>query len=352
MPHANALAWLRANLFSSPFNSAVTLLLLYAAWHIIPALVSWLVSNAVWHAGTPADCAAAGGACWAFIIEKHRLILFGRFPYDQQWRPLLGLLPFAALVMTLWVYAPPAKWLLRVFIASLLALLLLLDGRLLGLPAVPINNWGGVPLTLFLAGFGMVGAFPLAILLALGRRSRLPIIRAACVAYIELIRGVPLISVLFMAAVMIPLFLPDGLQMNQLIRALLGFTLFTAAYLAEVIRGGLQTIPQGQYEAAASLGLGYRQQMQYIILPQALRVSIPPMVNTFIGAFKDTSLVVIVGLMDVLLATRTALADAPWKPYFIEGYVTLALFYFVCCYALARYSRRLEASLNPSGSRA
>ncbi len=331
-------------LFETPLNALISLVLIALGLLLGVRLVEWGILNAVW-TGTPDDCrAAAGGACWAFVHEKYRLILFGRYPYSEHWRPLLAM---GVLVGLLVASTCRALWNRRLFVLwalGLTAVGVLMWGGVLGLSFVPTPRWGGLPLTLMLAVFGIFGAMPLALLLALGRRSTMPLIRALCVAYIELIRGVPLISVLFMASVMFPLFLPQGVEVNQLLRAQIGFLLFTAAYLAEVIRGGLQAVPKGQDEAANALGLSYWQKQRLVILPQALGHVIAPMVNVFIGAFKDTSLVVIVGLLDLLLATRTALGDAPWRPYFIEAYLFIGVIYFVCCFAMSRYSRRFETA--------
>ena len=232
-----------------------------------------------------------------------------------------------------WLIGVPLMW-------------VLMRGGVLGLPYVGTERWGGLPLTLILSVNGIVLSFPLAILLALGRRSDMPAIKAICVAFIEVVRGVPLITVLFMATLMIPLFLPQGFTPDQLLRAQIAFILFAAAYEAEVIRGGLQAMPRGQYEAADALGLSYWKKMGLVILPQALRLVIPPMVNTFIGFFKDTSLVVIVGMFDLLGAVRSASSDPVWRPYYVEGLVFAALVYFAFCFTMAEYSRRLERRLD------
>jgi general L-amino acid transport system permease protein len=226
-------------------------------------------------------------------------------------------------------------------------------GGVFGLAYVENGRWGGLILTLILASFGMAFAFPLSIVLALGRRSQMPMVRAACVAYIELVRGVPLISVLFMASVMLPLFLPSGMTFDKLLRAQLALILFAAAYLAEVVRGGLQAIPHHQYEAAEALGLSYAQRTLHVILPQALRVSIPPLVNTFIGLFKDTSLVLIIGLFDLLSTIKVSLQDPAWAGFGIEAYLFASAVYFVFCHAMSRYSRGLErgrAGAGPTGA--
>ena len=214
------------------------------------------------------------------------------------------------------------------------------------------DNWGGLPITLILSTFGLAFAFPLAVLVALGRRStNLPAVKMICVVYVELIRGVPLISLLFMASVMFPLFLPAGLNIDKLLRAQVAIILFAAAYLAEVVRGGLQALPKGQAEAADALGLSYWQKTSQIILPQALRLVIPPLVNTFIGFFKDTSLVLIIGIFDLLTAGKVALSEPAWQSFSTEVYIVLAIIYFAFCFAMSKYSRGLERELDRSRRR-
>lgn len=343
---ALVLDWSKKNLFSSVPNTLLTLLCVWILWETLPALIGWAFLGAVWHAPDPAVCRDATGACWAIVTEKHRFILFGLYPWDEQWRPLLAM---AVFIIALAITCYPGFW--RWWLAPLWIFVLafcgvLMWGGVFGMTFVDNTQWGGLPLTLILSVVGMVCSFPLAILLALGRRSELPAIRAVCVGFIEFVRGVPLVSVLFMASVMFPLFLPQGVTIDKLLRAQVGIILFTAAYLAEAVRGGLQAVPRGQYEAADALGLGYWRKMGLIILPQALKISIPPLVNQFISMFKDTSLVIIIGLFDLLTTAKTALADPQWRPYFIESYTFVALIYFGFCFFMSRYSlfveRRLE----------
>ena len=400
-------AWLKANLFSSALNTALTLAILGLLALLVPKLLSWAVFNAVF-APDPNACRAAKGACWGFIVEKFRLMTFGTYPYEQQWRPLAVMIIMLGLVAstmrltwwgrrlwTCWAIGVPLMWVLmsggrfelswraiaalavvgagaqlirRAGVAASMkplaglavALVLILATRIVpagaigiptGLPLVETDKWGGLPLTLILSANGIVFSFPLAVALALGRRSELPIIRALSVGYIELVRGVPLITVLFMASLMIPLFLPEGITIDKVLRAQIGFILFAAAYEAEVIRGGLQAVPKGQYEAADALGLSYWQKMGQVVLPQALKVVIPPMVSTFIGFFKDTSLVIIIGLFDLLGAVRLASSDVEWRVFYVEGLVFVALVYFAFCYAMAVYARRLETRLNATTGR-
>ena len=344
-----AIAWARANLFNGIWNSILTLVVVTLIARGLWDVVQWGLIDAVWSAPDGRACRALSndtGACWAFIGQWNRFILFGRYPYDAQWRPLLVVILFMVLVLAscdrrMWrVGLLAAMW-----ICGLAACFILMGGGVFGLAKVPTDLWNGLPLTLFLAVIGLAGAFPLAILLALGRRSQLPAIHALCVGYIELIRGVPLITVLFMASVMLPLFLPAGVTINNLVRAQAGLILFYAAYLAEVVRGGLQAIPSGQYEAADALGLGYWRKTGLIVLPQALAISIPPLVNTFIAAFKDTTLVTIVGLFDLLATAGNAITDPEWRGFYVEAYVFVAAIYFVFCFFMSRYSRNLERRL-------
>ncbi len=346
-PRASAgpIAWLRANLFNSPLNTVLTLGAVWLLAVTVPPLFRWGLVDAVWRADNGRAC-RGHGACWAFVGEKLRFILFGRFPYDEQWRPLVVVIVFVALILAscdrrLWGGRLALVWL-----GGLAVVGVLMWGGVLGMSYVETSLWNGLPLTLILAVIGMAAAFPLAILLALGRRSQLPAVRALSIAYIELVRGVPLITVLFMASVMLPLFLPTGMTIDKLLRAQVAFILFAAAYLAEIVRGGLQAIPKGQYEAADSLGLGYWRQTRLIILPQALALVIPPLVNTFIGAFKDTSLVIVIGLFDLLGAANAALTDANWRGFYAEAYLFIAAIYFGFCFFMSRYSQMLERTLD------
>ena len=345
------MTWLRANLFSSWASGLATLVIvgLLARW--IPPFVDWALLKAVWLPSQAAACRDGAGACWAFIAEKHRFILYGTYPFEQQWRPALASLLIIALwTLSLWRRAwRPA--LALAWVLGLGGVGVLLWGGVAGLPYVENERWGGLVLTLLLSTFGIAGAFPLAVLLALGRQSRLPVLRTVCIGYIELIRGVPLISVLFMASVMLPLFLPAGVSIDKLLRAQLALVLFAAAYLAEVVRGGLQSVPRGQHDAADALGLGYLQKTWLVVLPQALRVSIPPLVNTFIGLFKDTSLVLIIGLFDLLSTIKVSLQDPAWSGFGVEAYLFAATVYFAFCYAMSRYSRHLERSYAPGSPR-
>ena len=341
-----AIVWARANLFNSWLNTIITLLLIYLVARLVPPVIQWAFVDSVWSADDNSACRAAGGACWAFIGRWYRFILFGRFPYEEQWRPLLVCFIFVALLLISCDRRFWNAWLMAIWVGGTVVIGTLMWGGVFGMTFVETDLWNGLPLTLILAVFGLGFAFPLAVLLALGRRSHMPAIRALCVGYIELIRGVPLITVLFMASVMLPLFLPTGTTINKLLRAEVAFILFSAAYLAEVVRGGLQAVPKGQFEAADALGLSYRQKMQKIVLPQALTIAIPPLVNTFIGTFKDTSLVIVIGLFDLLNTANAALNDPSWRGYYVEAYVLISIIYFVFCFFMSRYSQYLEISFN------
>ncbi len=345
------LRWLRANLFSSITSSIITLLLLVLIAKMVIGFVQWGILDAIWSVpgnNTGACRAARGiGACWAVIPEKYRFILFGTYPFDQQWRPGLAVLLFIALFI---VSSRRFFWrreLILIWAVTLSLIGLLMWGGAFGLEFVSQERWGGLPVTLILATFGLAFGFPLGILVALGRRSKLPAIRSLCVLYVELIRGVPLISLLFMSSVMFPLFMPDGFNIDKLLRAQIAIILFAGAYLAEVVRGGLQAVPRGQHEAADALGLSYWRKQWLIILPQAIRHVIPPLVNTFIAFFKDTSLVLIIGIFDLLTTAKTAIIDPAWQAFSVEVYIFVALIYFAFCFAMSRYSRHLEAQRTP-----
>jgi len=340
-----AWAWVHTRLFSSPLNILLTVLIAWMLLMCVPAAIEWLFIKANFSASSAQECRASGGACWAFIREKHRLILFGTYPYDEQWRPLIATFILIGVIVCSAVRRFWKPWLLWVWVLGLTLVAVLMWGGMLGLTYVENARWGGLPLTLILATFGIAFAFPIGVLLALGRRSKMPAIKALCVVYIELIRGVPLISLLFMSSVMLPLFLPEGFSIDKLLRAQIAIILFAAAYIAETVRGGLQAIPKGQYEGADSLGLTYWQQMRKIILPQALKIVIPPLVSIFIALFKDTSLVVIIGIFDLTLAAKAALSDAAWRGFGVEAYLFISLIYFVFCFSMSKYSQALERRL-------
>jgi general L-amino acid transport system permease protein len=338
----------RAGLFSSPAASAITLglagLLLWAGWHVF----RWAVLAAV-TAPDYAACKAAHGACWGFVAEKWRLILFGRYPFEQQWRPALAT---AAVLAMLVASALPALWSRRgvrgLGAGWLLAFALfftLMSGGVLGLEPVGTDRWGGLPLTVILTLIGITASAPVGIALALGRRSSLPLLRSLATAYIELVRGVPLITVLFVATFVFPLVLPAGWRLDPFWRVVLGLVLFQSAYMAETVRGGLQSVSRAQHEAATSLGLRYWQVQRAVILPQALVAVIPAFVNNLLSTFMDTSLVTVVSMYDLTGSLRLALGDPRWRDFFIEGYLFIAAIYFGASIAMSRYSLWLERRL-------
>lgn len=339
------LAWVRTNLFNSPFNSFLTIVTLAVLWKLVPPFIRWAFIDSAWFV-EGGQCRAIDGACWSIVTKNLRFIIFGFYPYELQWRPLAAMIILFVLLFfsrkkNLWKKPLAYAWLGGLFLMGFL-----LKGGLLGLASVESTQWSGLPLTLLLSVFGLTAAYPLGVVLALGRQSMMPAIKSICVVYIETIRGVPLISLLFMSSVMFPLFLPQGVTINNILRAQVAIILFTSAYIAEVVRGGLQAIGRGQYEAAESLGLNYYQKMRLIILPQALKIVIPPTVGILISAFKDTSLVVIIGLYDVLKTTQSTLSDPTWMGFSVEAYFFIALIYFAGCFSMSHYSRRLERELH------
>ncbi|MFH2132182.1 MAG: amino acid ABC transporter permease [bacterium] len=339
------IGWIRHNLFNGYFNSFLTILILLGASQVIPPFIRWAFIDSVWNT-TGAACQEAAGACWSTIPANLRLVIFGFYPSELQWRPLLAMILLIGLLLYSKNRNHWKKWLLYTWIFGLFLMGVLMGGGLFGLEPVESAKWSGLPLTLMLSFFGMVAAYPLGVVLALGRRSKLLGIRSLCIVYIEMIRGVPLISLLFMSSIMFPLFLPKDLNIDKILRAQVAIILFTAAYIAEVVRGGLQAIDRGQYEAAESIGLNYYQTMRLIILPQALKIVIPPSVGILISAFKDTSLVVIIALYDLLNTTKSALSNPEWMGSSSEIYIFIALIYFLFCYLMSSYSRRLEAELD------
>jgi general L-amino acid transport system permease protein len=345
--------WVKRNLFGNWQSTLTTVVLVAVFAYWLPRFADWALFQAIFQPNADICQAARGeGACWGVVAEKYRLIIFGRYPYEEQWRPEIATLLLVGLLVLSCIRTFWKPWLVALWIAVVPAFFVLMGGGVLGLEAVTTDQWGGLPLTIMLATFGIVLAYPLAVLVALGRRSELPAIRSLCIVYIELVRGVPLISVLFMASFMFPLFMPVGKSPDVLLRVLVGITLFSAAYLAEVVRGGLQAIPKGQIEAAQSLGLSYWQTQRKIVLPQALAMVVPGIMNSFIAIFKDTSLVTIVSLYELTGALGLALnSDADWRPFKIEGYLFITAVYFVFCFAMSRYSLWIEHQLGRSKTR-
>ncbi|MCO4838406.1 MAG: amino acid ABC transporter permease [Oceanospirillaceae bacterium] len=344
--------WLRKNLFSSAANTIVTIACIWVLYKLLPPMVNWLFLDAAYTGSSRQDCMAIGdGACWAFISERFMLFVYGFYPEELRWRvDLSALMLVLALAITLWDKFPMRKYAsIFVFAFPFLAAWLLTGG--LGLEKVDTSDFGGVMLTLVIGVTGIAFSLPIGILLALGRQSNLPVIKVFSVGFIEFIRGVPLITLLFIASAMLSYFLPPGTSFDLLMRVLIMVVLFSAAYLAEVVRGGLQSLPKGQLEAAESLGLTYWQSMRFIVLPQALKVSIPGIVNTFIGLYKDTTLVLIIGLLDPLGIGKSSLASSEWFGLSIEVYLFVAVFFFISCFAMSRYSLYLENKLNTGHKR-
>ena len=347
-----AVGWLKANLFSSWFNTLLTLFAIYLIWLIVPPLIQWALIDATWSGSTRADC-TSGGACWVFIQQRFGQFMYGFYPSELRWRVDATLWLAIVGAAPLFVPQMPRKALYGLAFLVIYPIIAwcLLHGGVFGLSVVPTSRWGGLMLTLVIAYVGITGALPLGIMLALGRRSNLPAIKVICVTFIEFWRGVPLITVLFMSSVMLPLFLPEGMHFDKLMRALIGVILFQSAYIAEVVRGGLQAIPKGQYEAAAAMGLGYWRMMGLVILPQALKLVIPGIVNVFIALFKDTSLVIIIGLFDLLNSIKQATTDPAWLGMATEGYVFAALIFWIFCFGMSRYSMHLERKLDTGHKR-
>lgn len=393
------ISWTKSNLFGSPASFIVTVLILYGAYKVIPALFSWAILESSFLGETKSDCLQNSGACWVFIKVRLGMFMYGFYPLAERWRIDFSLLYlFATAIPLLLFYISSRKRLLALYSVStaliasvafytannaighsvtlsvlLFAAVLLPVGLsllfvnisaikihifalfLITFPViiwlflgggilVPVSTdmWGGFFLTLIVAISGLIGSLPIGILLALGRQSKLVIVKVISTTFIEFIRGVPLISILFMASIMLPLFLPEGVSVNKLLRALIGVAIFYAAYMAEVVRGGLQGISKGQYEAADALGLNYWQKQRLVILPQALRIVIPGIINTVLGLFKDTTLVAVIGLFDLLGTVKTALADTEWLGFSKEAYLFAALVFWVICYLISRYGRLLE----------
>lgn len=350
-------AWLRSNLFSSWGNGLLTMAGLWIVWTVVAGFVDWAILRAVFRAEDGRACAVPGaGACWPFVTAKLGLFMYGRYPDAERWRVNLTYILALAGLVPLMIPRVPGKLALSIYMLAVFPVVafVLLTGGVLGLSEVKTANWGGLLITLIVASVGIAAAFPLGILLALGRRSDMPLVRWLSIGFIEIVRGVPLITVLFMASVMLPLFLPPELTIDKLLRALIGVALFSAAYLAEVVRGGLQAIPRGQYEAADALGLSYWQKMGFIVLPQALRLVIPGIVNSFISLFKDTSLVLIIGLFDLLgIVQQSIQSDSKWfSPETAPtGYVFAGAIFWAFCFAMSRYSAWIERRLAVSDRR-
>ncbi|MCK9505841.1 MAG: amino acid ABC transporter permease [Porticoccaceae bacterium] len=335
------------SMFGSIPNTLLTLVILYFLFQVARPLADWLVFNSVVLPADARQCLDANGACWAFVQLKFRTIIFGRYPTSEQWRPLLSMsLLIIGLVLTAdwrqWSKKYWKKFMCILWICILIADGTLMTGGLLSLDYISPDRWSGLPLTLIMAVFGILLAFIVGIFVALGRVSRLPVIRWFCLIYTELVRGVPLITLLFMTVIMLPILLPEKLEIHKVLEAQLAFVIFFSAYMAEVFRGGLQSLPRGQFEASLALGMGYYNTVRKIIFPQVFRLTIPSTVNTLINAFKDTSLVVIISMLDLLGTTQAVIKDPAWFGIFMEAYIFTAFIYFIFCATLSWYSQRLE----------
>ena len=337
---------LRQRLFASWSDAAITLVCLYIVWRLSVPLVHWLLLDATWNGTTREDCKGSG-ACWVFVKMRFGQFMYGQYPGPERWRvDLLGLLVLGGVALGLWR---------RQFVIQTVAVLAvvgvwLLHGGL-GLKVVETRQWGGLMLTLFLAVYAGLIAVPLGIVLALGRRSRLPVIRIVSVVFIEFWRGVPIITVIFLASILLPLIMPTGFGVDRLARAVIGLAFVIAAYMAEAVRGGLQAVPDGQPEAAQALGLGYWRIQRMIVLPQALRIALPAMTNEFIALFKNTTLVLIVSIFDLLGIAQAALADPAWVGMNMEAYVFAGAIYWFACFGLSQWSRSREKRLQKAYGR-
>jgi general L-amino acid transport system permease protein len=354
-------AWARKNLFASPFDTALTILAALALAWALPQILNWLFFSAVWSGADRTACLTTeqggqlpvgwSGACWPFVSGRFGQFMFGRYPLEERWRVILTGIIFVVLLTPLLIPRVPFKRLNAILFFAVfpfVAFFLLLGGYF-GLPFVETPLWGGLMVTLVISYVGIVVSLPLGILLALGRRSKMPAVKFLSVVFIEAIRGVPLVTVLFMASFMLPLFVPPGMTFDKLLRALIGVALFSSAYMAEVVRGGLQAIPKGQYEGADSLGLGYWQKMGLIVMPQALKLVIPGIVNSFIGLFKDTTLVLIISMFDLLgIVKQNISGDPTWAtPQTAKtGYVFAAAIFWMFCFGMSRYSQYMERRLD------
>ncbi len=335
--------WMKDKLFSSITNTILTLLGFYLIYVIIPPLLDWMIFDATW-SGTKEEIVNSG-ARWIFIVEKFDQFMYGFYPETEHWRPNLVLILFFVSIIIFRMNISSKAKLALILIYPVVSFILI-SGGVFGLQHVETHQWGGLMLTIIVAAVGIIASFPIGIVLALGRQSDMPLIKTLCIGFIEFIRGVPLITLLFMASVVLPMFFHEGIEFDKLLRALIGITLFQSAYIAEVIRGGLQAIPKGQYEAADSLGLTYWKKMGLIILPQALKISIPNIVGSFISLFKDTTLILIIGLFDILAMVTLTNSDTNWLGFEVEGYVFVTIIYWAICFSMSQYSKSVERRFN------
>ena len=335
------------NVNSTTFNAVLTLLIIFIFFKYTPPLLNWLIFDADFVGSAKEDC-TSGGACWVFVKVWFKRFMYGMYPNPEQWRINTAFFILFALVGAAFFVSPKYKKYIILFMLFIYPIIgiKLISGGIFGLKWIETGAWGGLSLTLIVSAFALILCFPIGMFLALGRRSELPVIKYSSIGFIEIWRGVPLITVLFMSAVMFPMFLPDGTYMDKLMRVIIAITLFEAAYMAEVIRGGLQALPRGQYDAAKSLGMGYWRLHLLVILPQALKLVIPGIANTFLALVKDTPLIFVVGLLELAGMIGLAKTNPKWLGMAIEGYVFAGLVFWVICYAMSRYSQRLEKKLS------
>ena len=353
--HLQPVNWLRDNLFSTVGNAVMTLIGLVLIYNAVSGLFGFAIQHATFTGADGEACRPNSGACWPMVHAKFGQFMYGRYPDGERWRVDLTYLLAIVGLVPLMIPRVPYKLQNAIYLFAIFPVIafILLLGGVFGLPLVQTEYWGGLLVTLVVASVGITASFPLGVMLALGRRSRMPFVRWASVTFIEFVRGVPLITVLFMSSVMLPLFLPPGWSIDKLLRALVGVSLFAAAYMAETIRGGLQAIPRGQFEAADAIGLNYRQKMSMIVLPQALKLVIPGIVNTFIGLFKDTSLVLIIGLFDLLGIVQQNNTDQKWlaPTNAMTGYLFAGFVFWIFCFGMSRYSAFVERNLSSNEKR-
>ena len=349
------IGWLRANFFATPFDTILTIVMGLLILWVFPPLIKFMLIDAVWTGADREACLETAarpevGACWAFVGDRVAYFIYGSYPLSERWRVDIFFAMLAVGIVWLLKLNAPRRDIGTFYffvVVPIVSYVLLVGFETIGLRRVDTSLWGGLLVTIVVAWVGIVVSLPIGILLALGRRSKMPAVKLFSVIFIEFVRGVPLITVLFMASVMLPLFVPEAYSPDKLLRALVGIAMFASAYMAEVVRAGLQAIPKGQYEGAMAVGLSYSQMMRFIILPQALKITIPNIVNTYIGLFKDTTLVFVVGIFDFLKAIEAARIDPIWSTPVTSttGYAFAAVFYFICCYMMSRYARNVEARL-------
>lgn len=336
------IGWMKENLFDSGINSLLTVLGVFFLWKTVPPLLSWLIFDATWSvSGTPCPDGSSG-ACWTFIHAKFRVLMVGLYPAEHLWRPVLAVVLFVLACVSTAFRFFSSRLLILLWFFLPVPLILIINGGIPGLDRVEQSLWGGLMLSTGLAAIGILMSIPLGIVLALGRRSRMLVVKSICIGIIESIRGVPLITILFMASVMMPIFLPEGMNINNLLRVQIGIVLFSSAYIAEVVRGGLQAVPRGQIEAADTLGLKQWMVTVFVVLPQALRHVVPSLIGRCVALFKDTSLVIIVGLLDFLGMIKASAQDPEWLGYDAEAYVFCALVYWIICFSISQYGKSIE----------